>query len=213
MELMVPHNRTYKIGPFYSSEIEIIDITKAWIAISVAFAIINVGVSAVFNIKFLTSFLFSAITVGLGFIAHEMGHKVVAQKYGCFAEFRADNMMLIFAIVLAIAIRIVFAAPGAVMISGHQVDRKRLGYIGAAGPIMSLSIALIFFILYLVSNPLSLLGTVSGYGFAINSFIALFNMIPFGMFDGYKIFQGSKMMWLVMTVIAGIATWYSWVLF
>ncbi len=210
--MITPH-RTYKIGPFYSSEVEITDLAKAWIAISVAFAIINVGVSAVFSINFLMYFLLSAITVGLGFIAHEMGHKVIAQKYGCFAEFRADNMMLVFAIVLAIAIRIVFAAPGAVMISGHQVDRKRLGYIGAAGPIMSLSIALIFLILYLVSNPLSLLGKVSGYGFAINSFIALFNMIPFGMFDGYKIFQGSKIMWVVMTAIAGIATWYSGALF
>jgi len=211
MELVTPH-RTYKIGPFYSSEIEITDLTKAWIAISAAFAIVLGGASAIFSLKFLTFFFISAITVGLGFILHEMGHKVVAQKYGCFAEFRADNMMLIFAIALSF-LGFVFAAPGAVMISGHHVDRKRLGYIGAAGPIMSLSIALIFFILYLVSNPLSLLGKVSGYGFAINSFIALFNMIPFGMFDGYKIFQGSKIMWVVMTAIAGIATWYSGALF
>jgi Zn-dependent protease len=201
MELVTPH-RTYKIGPFYSSEIEIIDLAKAWIAISAAFAIVLGGAASILTLNFIYYFIISAITVGLGFILHEMGHKVVAQRYGCFAEFRADNMMLIFAVALSF-LGFVFAAPGAVMIAGHHVDRKRLGHIGAAGPIMSLLLAVIFFVLGFFHPNI-----IFTYGFMINSWIALFNMIPFGMFDGYKIFNASKAMWMAMTAVAVFMTFF-----
>src|SRR3989338_5205423 len=84
------------------SKIEIRDLTKAWIAISVAFAIALAGgiIYVQPNFSFLTSILLAALTVGVGFLLHELGHKVIAQRYGCFAEFRADNMFLIIPITL-----------------------------------------------------------------------------------------------------------------
>lgn len=203
-----PHYRTYKLGPFYSSEIEVTDLAKAWIAISAAFAIVlGGGASIIFSFQFLSFFLLAAVTVGLGFILHEMGHKIVAQRYGCFAEFRADNFMLILAIAVSF-FGFVFAAPGAVMIAGHHIDRKRNGYIGAAGPFMSLLLAVIFFALNFIHPHL-----VFFYGFIINSWIALFNMIPFGIFDGYKIFNASKSLWIGMVAVAVFMTFFAGNLF
>ena len=69
-----------------TSRKEIIDITKAWLAITVAFAIVLRS-----GIGILESLLVSAIAVGLGFLLHELGHKIVAQYYRCFAEFSSGG--------------------------------------------------------------------------------------------------------------------------
>ena len=33
----------------------------------------------------------SILTIGVGFLFHEIAHKLVAQRYGCWAEFRIWN--------------------------------------------------------------------------------------------------------------------------
>jgi Zn-dependent protease len=71
---------------------------KSWIAISIAFTILN---TSIFDSGFVIYFVISLLTVGLGFIFHELAHKFVAQRYGCFAEYRANNQMLIIGILTA----------------------------------------------------------------------------------------------------------------
>jgi Zn-dependent protease len=174
------------------SSIEINDLIKAWLIISIAFAIMfNRGIN--FNTEFLILVLFSAVTVGIGFLFHEIAHKIVAQRYGCWAEFRANNKMLILALLISF-LGIVFAAPGAVMISG-RVTKKQNGIISIAGPLTNLAIAILF-IPFIFIFPI-----IAAYGIMINSWIALFNMIPFGIFDGRKVINWSKTAY-VMTVIA-----------
>src|SRR3989338_2859350 len=144
-----------------TSKEEIIDLIKAWIAISIAFAFVLKDPS----LSFLESLAISAIAVGLGFLLHELAHKVVAQKYGCWAEFRSWDVMLVLAIVLGLfKSPIVFAAPGAVFISGF-VGISRNGRISVAGPITNLVLAIIFFILSLFSEGFINLLAVSGFKF------------------------------------------------
>lgn len=176
-----------KVGVIPTSETEIRDLIKAWIAISLAFAII---ISRSFSLFFYSSFIISSITVGAGFLLHELGHKIVAQRFGCFAEFRASNFMLIFAIIIAFLFGIVFAAPGAVMIFG-PVGRRRNGMISLAGPATNLVLALIFFS-FLFLNPTGLIKIITVIGFFINSILAMFNMLPFGNLDGKKILRWNK---------------------
>jgi len=180
-----------KIGLFKSSEIEIRDLLKALAAISLAFTIVTVGLS--FSLYFLLMFFVSAFTVGIAFLFHELAHKIVAQHFGCFAEFRSFDQMLMLAILMSF-FGFVFAAPGAVMIHGNVTKRKN-GMISAVGPLMNLVLALLFLImLFIFPFP----KTILFYGFLINTWLALFNMIPFGNFDGKKVLRWNKIVYIMM---------------
>ena len=175
-----------------TSRKEIIDITKAWVAITIAFAI----VLSKSELSFIQAILVSAIAVGLGFLLHELSHKVVAQYYRCFAEFRSFDSMLLLAIAMSF-LGFVFAAPGAVMISGY-VNKERNGKISIAGPTINIGLALIFLALgFIFRNNIVLL-----YGFRINVWLALFNMIPVWNFDGSKIFRWNKKLYFGFVALA-----------
>jgi Zn-dependent protease len=181
-----------------TSQKEITDLLKAWIAISIAFGIILKD-----QIGFLNALGVAAFSVGLGFLLHELSHKFVAQHYKCFAEFRSFDQMLLLAIAMSF-FGFVFIAPGAVMIQGF-VDYRKNGIISVAGPIMNLLLATLF----LASLTLGVFPIISQYGFIINSWLALFNMIPVWQFDGKKILAWNK---VVYFTVAFIAFFYSFIL-
>ena len=174
------------------SKIELRDLSRAWLCISIAFAIALSG--GLFYVRpdfsFLQSILLASVTVGVGFLLHELGHKVVAQRYGCFAEFRADTFMLFLAILVSF-LGFVFAAPGAVMIAG-RVSKERNGKISLAGPLVNIILALIFMTLALVFPSEGFLGNVYSFGFFINTWLAIFNLIPLWILDGKKVLEWNK---------------------
>ena len=131
-----------RLGKISTSNIEMRDILKAWLAVSAAFGIV---LSSSFP-DFYQKFIIASLTVGIGFLLHELGHKLVAQRYGCFAEFRSFDNMLILAIAMSF-FGFVFAAPGAVMISG-RVNERRNGLISAAGPLVNIALAIFFLPLF-----------------------------------------------------------------
>lgn len=195
-----------KIGPIKTSKTELKDISKAWIVLSIAFAVVfsrttlfNGNLFSIFSLNFIFLFLISLFTAGIGFLFHELAHKFSAQYFGCTAEFRAFDQMLYLALGLAIAIGFIFAAPGAVMISG-MVTRKENGIISAAGPATNYMLGLIFLGLSLLLPKLNFIFMI---GFHINFFLGLFNMIPFGNFDGIKILQWNRYIWLIMALLGG----------
>src|SRR3989344_4356983 len=148
------------------------EILKAWVAISFAFGIL---ISKSLNLQNLfENFFISFITVGIGFLFHELAHKFVAQKYKYFAEFRADNKMLVIAIISSF-FGVLFAAPGGVIIQGG-IDKEKYGKIACAGPLMNIITAIIFLIISFSNN--NLIKLIGSYGFNINSWLALFNLIP-----------------------------------
>jgi Zn-dependent protease len=192
-----------KLGPIRTSIKELKDILKAWLIISLAFAFVYAGASLLdgtinnlFSVNFLTLFLVSLVTAGLGFLLHELAHKLVAQKYGCIAEFRAYDRMLYLALGLAALVGFIFAAPGAVMISG-KVTRKENGLISLAGPMTNYVLGIIFLFL-MTSFPVYTF--IFQIGFFINLWLGLFNMIPFWNFDGKKIMEWNRYVWLAMAV-------------
>ncbi|MEW5896566.1 MAG: hypothetical protein AB1668_02645 [Nanoarchaeota archaeon] len=195
--------KTIKIGNIQTSKQELTDIAKSWIVLSLAFAFVFGGISflsgnivSFFSAHFLTIFIISALTAGLGFLLHELAHKITAQHYGCIAEFRAFNQMLYLALALAMVIGVIFAAPGAVMISG-MITRKENGIISAAGPLTNYSLAMVFLGLQHLPQ-LPALSSAFAIGFSINVWLGLFNMIPFLNFDGKKIFNWSMPLWIIM---------------
>ena len=189
-------NHSIKIGKIKTSRTEIVDIVKAWLALSLAFAfiysgasILNGGLEKAFSLNFAVVFIISLFTAGLGFLLHELAHKFVAQHYGCAAEFRAWDQLLYLAVGLAVFIGFIFAAPGAVMISG-MVTRKENGIISVAGPATNYVLAMLFLgLLWLFPQR----GNIFITGFSINIWLGLFNLIPFGPLDGKKVFYWNKL--------------------
>lgn len=193
-----------KFGKLTFSNIEIHHLLRAWFAITLAFAI-AMSSGKILDVIFGVNFVIAAITVGLGFIAHELGHKFLAQKYHCFAEFRANNIMLILAVLISFT-GVILAAPGAVMIAGN-IDYKKNGKISAAGPAMNILLALLFLGLYFISE--GILALVGYYGMMINSWLAMFNLLPFAMFDGIKIMKWDRVIYGIMIGSAAILLFLS----
>ena len=199
---MIPY-KTYRLGAYVTSEIEIRDIIVAWFVLSLCFAVLFVGFS--FTYTFLQATLFSAITAGIGFLLHEMGHKIVAQRYGCFAEFRANYFMLFLAIIMSF-FGFLFAAPGAVMIAGH-VDKRKNGIISVAGPLVNIVLSLLFFVLFFI-KPTQLFS----YGYSINAWLGLFNMLPLPIFDGVKVLAWNKAIYGIVLLSAAILVFASFLI-
>lgn len=183
---------------------EIKELAMAWLALAVVF-------SRAFGGAFLPNFILILPTLGIAFIAHELSHKFMAQRYGFWAQFRISIRGLLFAFFLALFSPIVFAAPGAVVISpisrhGRLASREETGRISLAGPIANFTLVCIFGVM-LHLNPASV---IAPFGMGINAFLGLFNMLPFGMFDGKKIYSWSQAVWAAAFILGILALYLSW---
>lgn len=140
------------------------------------------------------------------FLLHELAHKFAAQRLGYWAEFRLDPLGL-FITVLSFFSPFILVAPGAVMIAG-LMHRDDYGKISLAGPVTNIVQALFFLAMGLLF-PHSIFSVFSYVGVTINSSLALFNLIPFGVFDGVKIMRWDTRIWLAATGTALILYLYS----
>ena len=190
------------------SRIEIRDILVAWVTLGVAFGFaLGYGAITLFA-GGATSYVplligTSLVTVGPGFVLHELSHKFVARRYGFWAEFRMWPQGLIVALVLSLISPFIFAAPGATYINGTGISQSENGKISAAGPMVNLLIALLFLPVAVFGGDL--IGTVGFVGLEVNAFLGAFNLIPFGPLDGAKVLRWNVFVWLALIVpLAGL---------
>ncbi len=183
---------------------ELQDLLIAWLALGLAFAFffehvtpMNFG-EFLLSAAFVEAMVLSLLTVGVGFLLHELAHKVVAVHFGQYARFQADYKMLAFAIVGGLA-GFVFAAPGAVFHRGRLTDRQH-GLIALAGPVTNIGLAVLFVPVIFVAP---LLGS---RGVTINLFLAAFNMLPIGALDGATVKGWSMAVYVAVFVPSVVLT-------
>ncbi|MFC3958212.1 metalloprotease [Halovivax cerinus] len=191
---------------------ELIDLAIAWVTLSVAFAILLSGGSAIGGIDpaaLVRMTLLSLVTVGVGFLSHELAHKVVAIRFGQVAEFKADYGMLFVALMSAL-VGFLFAAPGAVHHRGRITLREN-GLIALAGPLTNQALAAVFFALYMAPATLGgppLVGEIGRLGVWINLFLAAFNMLPWGPLDGTTVKRWNTSVFVLVFVPSLLAALY-----
>ena len=148
------------------------------------------------------AFIFSAlaIVITLSFFIHEIAHKVTAQRRGLWAEFR---LTVWGAVLTSLSIFLPFKiiSPGAVMLSG-PANMDDIGKISIAGPTTNIVLSTVFLGLTFVPSLNPWLSWVFAVGAFFNGYIAVFNLIPIGILDGFKIFHWNKAVWAVAFAVS-----------
>jgi len=186
---------------------ELVDIVVALLTLSLGFSI----AMAKRNLALVPLvFPFALFTLLFAFIGHELAHRQVARRLGYFAYFQADYRLLPLAVIMPLLVGIVFAAPGAVVISpfrfyGRGDERRDIFFISAAGPLTNILFATLGLAAYLWTGYGLLL-----YFAYVNAWLALFNLLPLPPLDGEKIIKTNAPMWLLLIMTAGALTWLTW---
>jgi len=189
------------------SNIEVRDIVIAWFGLGVAFFLSGSGgafglptvYARIFRTPklFVEFFIVSLLTVGSGFVLHELSHKFTAQRFGYWAEFRMWPFGLVLALVTSL-IGFIFAAPGATYISGMNISESENGKISVAGPLTNVLVGVAFLPFLLFGNGFWY--DLGSEGVFVNIFLALFNMLPLYPLDGAKVFAWSKARWAAVFI-------------
>lgn len=158
--------------------------------------VVGVGLSLawsyLFYIDYVTLITFTAVLTA-SFFLHEIAHKIVAQKEGLWAEFRLTLIGAILTLLSIITPLFKIISPGAVMVAGFA-DIKSMGKTSIVGPMTNIMLSTMFLAgTFLSPQQIQILALAA----FINAWMAVFNLIPLGILDGFKVFQWNKKNWVL----------------
>ena len=145
------------------------------------------------------SFLAVLIIVFTSFVLHELGHKLVATFLGCESRYEVSYPLLILSLIIAYITnwKIIFAAPGYVVSYRSELTERDEGLISLAGPMMNVIVAWICLYLLYTTHYQSFLTHLGLF----NIFVAFFNMLPFSVLDGKKVYEWNRSVWILSMII------------
>jgi len=172
-----------------------------------ALLVIGVGLSLGFFYSMdYTMLIVFAVILTASFFLHEIAHKITAQKEGLWAEFRLTLFGGILTLISIITPIFKIISPGAVMIAG-LADMKHAGKISIAGPATNMALSTMLLALaFLFPQYITMLALVA----FINAWMAVFNLIPVGILDGFKVFIWDKRNWVLAFSISVVLLVFSY---
>jgi len=190
---------------------ELFQLGVAILALSAALTIANAMASrgaSELPLRLVLWFSSALVAVASGVGLHEISHKIVAQRYGHWAEFRYSLRGLAMSFVFAF-FGFLIGAPGATMVSGY-VTRDQNGRISAAGPMTNLVVGTAFMLAAAAIVRTSSLKNLVAFlvtiilvnAWYLNVILAGFNMIPIMPFDGSKVWAWNKAVYGGILVLA-----------
>lgn len=193
---------------------QILSLGKERVDLFIAMVLISLVIGLRPLISGTRSFEFVALLILVitpAFILHELAHKYVAIRYGKYARFALVRQMTMITLMVAL-IGFGIAGPGATMIMGKSTKRE-MGIFAAAGPGLNFVLAVLSFALLQIFSDVPIggiaLSTVFLFSIYINSFLALFNLIPVSLLDGKKIIQWNVAVWGLLVFLNVLAFLYS----
>src|SRR3989344_6329586 len=146
------------------------------VAINIAFKPGLAGLTLLIAAVF--AFPLAFLIIVPAFVLHELGHKIVAQKFGFWAEYRMWTQGLLMAILIMIISLMfgspfLFVAPGAVYFSATmgRATAEKTGRIGLIGPVINIMLAVIFGLAAIFIGNAGLAGLLF-VGAKVNAFLA-----------------------------------------
>jgi len=149
----------------------------------------------VFGVRGILNFSLLFLFVGLGFLVHEIAHKLTAQSLGAWSEFVMWKTGLLIALFLKLFTGTTIIAPGATLWAKPFASTEDEGKVSVAGPLANIFLAFLF-------NILSPIFPIFKIGAFINGQLALFNLIPFPPLDGIKVLFWNPIVWIISVVLA-----------
>jgi Zn-dependent protease len=201
-----------------TSRTELWQIGVAFVVLTFDMVLILLGFGAIYGDSFHS--LLGTISIGVvllaigagasAFLAHEMAHKLVAQRLGHWAEFRLSPVGLVVSVIIAYGAGVLLAAPGATVVGGmNYSERRGWGVTALAGPTTNAGFSFVFFLAALAtfSSGSFLTGSLLFLAY-INAWFGALNLLPFGPLDGLKVWRWGAGYWAAAFVgacaLAGI---------
>jgi Zn-dependent protease len=172
-----------------------------------ALLVLAIGFSPVifFHIQLTDLILFTVILIA-SFFVHEIAHKAAAQRKGLWAEFRLTLIGSALTLVSIISPFFKIISPGAVTIGGFP-SIKSMGKISIVGPTTNIALSAALLVARYLMPQYEIVLLLGAF---FNGWMALFNMIPFGTLDGYKVFLWNKVYWASVFAVSTFLTVFSY---
>ena len=212
---------TYNLGKRPMHEGQIYFSRKELKHISVAaLLVISIGVSIGLYGNFFGGFSLSwtwdiiavfAVIMTASFLVHEIAHKIIAQRKGLWAEFRLTAWGAVLTLV-SVFLPFKMISPGAMMLAGSP-NSDDIVKISIVGPVTNIIFSSVLLGLAFAVWP-NIFASMLFFAAYINAFMAVFNLIPIGILDGYKIFSFNKKIWALVFIPSAIFTVVTyWIIF
>ena len=155
---------------------------------------VMVELSILINLLNLLELLIAGVFILPLFALHELAHKYAAMRYGFPAKFHLDQSMALLSL-MTVIFPFKIIAPGAVIWYGNPSSRIRAN-VSIMGPLVNIFLGGFLLITSTFLPPL--------WGFIIvfiskASFdIALFNLLPFSILDGAKVYRWNQEVYFII---------------